>query len=107
MHNNIDFINNRQGDRLEVHEDVEHEFKDYFQDILCEPPGDRNQAIHSVTQHIPKIITAKHNNMLLRPVTLQEVEEEMALLKDGKALGSDGFTTNFFHAFWEQIKTKV
>ena len=99
MHNNIAFVNNRQGDRLEVHEDVEHEFKEYFQDILREPPGDRNQAIHSVTQHIPKIITAEHNNMLLRPVTLQEVEEVMTQLKDGKAPGPDGFTANFFHTF--------
>jgi len=31
----------------------------------------------------------------------------MAQLKDGKALGPDGFTTNFFHDFWELIKTEV
>lgn len=31
----------------------------------------------------------------------------MAQLKDGKAPGLDGFTTNFFHEFWELIKTEV
>lgn len=31
----------------------------------------------------------------------------MAQLKDGKEPGPDGFTGNFFHAFWELIKTEV
>ena len=30
MHNNIAFINNSQGERLEKHEDIEKEFKEYF-----------------------------------------------------------------------------
>lgn len=38
---------------------------------------------------------------------MQEVETVMAQLKDGKAPGPDGFTTNFFHEFWELIKTEV
>jgi len=38
---------------------------------------------------------------------MQEVEDAMAQLKDGKAPGPDGFTANFFHAFWELIKTEV
>jgi len=107
MHNNIAFINNKQGDRLEVHEDVEKEFKDYFQEILREPPGSRDQAIRTIMQHIPKIITEDHNNKLLQSISLQEVEAVMAQLKDGKAPGPDGFTANFFHEFWELIKTEV
>lgn len=53
MHNNIAFINNRQGERLEVQEDMEQEFKEHFQGILREQPGSREQAIRSITQHIP------------------------------------------------------
>lgn len=30
MYNNIAFINNRQGERLEAHEDMEKEFKEHF-----------------------------------------------------------------------------
>ena len=45
--------------------------------------------------------------MLLQPVTLPEVEQAIAQLKDGKARGPDGFTANFFHAFWELIKLEV
>ena len=107
MHNNIAFLNNNQGDRLEVHEDIENKLREYFQNILREPEGNRNQAIQSITQHIPKIITGDHNFMLLQPVTLHAVEQAMAQLKDGKAPGPHGFMTNFFHSFWEKIKLEV
>lgn len=44
---------------------------------------------------------------MLQSVSLQEVEGTMVQLRDGKAPGLDGFTTNFFHEFWELIKTEV
>eukprot|EP00253_Pinus_taeda_P006641 PITA_06641 len=107
MHNNIAFINNSQGNRLEKHEDIEKEFKDYFQEALKEQPGSREVAIKSVTQHVPKIITDDQNQNLLKQVTMQDVEEAMAQLKDGKAPGPDGFTSNFFHEFWDLISAEV
>lgn len=45
--------------------------------------------------------------MLLKPVDLQEVELAVRQLKAGKALGLDGFTSNFFHNFWDFIKMEV
>ena len=56
-------------------------------------------------QHIPRIITEDQNNKLLQPVSKKEVEDAMAQLKDGKVPGPDGFTANFFHNFWDLIKT--
>lgn len=38
---------------------------------------------------------------------MQEVEEAMAQLKDGKAPGPDSFTSNFFHKFWELISRSL
>eukprot|EP00253_Pinus_taeda_P032484 PITA_32484 len=107
MQNNIAFINNNQGDRIEKHEDMEKEFRDHFQEILKEPPGSREAAIKAITKHIPKLITEDQNKNLLQQVSMQEVEEAMAQLKDGKAPGPDGFTANFFHEFWELIKGEV
>jgi len=107
MHNNIAFINNIQGERLEKHEDIEQEFREYFQEALKQQAGTRSTAIQSITQHIPKIITEDHNQNLLQQVSMHEVEEAMAQLKDGKAPGLDGFTSNFFHEFWELINTEV
>lgn len=70
MHNNIAFINNRQGERLEAYEDMEKEFKYHFQEILKEPPGSKDHAIRTITQHIPKIITKDHNNKLLQSISM-------------------------------------
>jgi len=107
MHNTITFINNQQGERVESHEDMEKEFTNYFQDILKELAGNREAKIRTITQHIPRIITEEHNNKLMQPTSLKEIEEAMNQLKDGKAPGSDGFTANFYHEFWELIKEEV
>lgn len=107
MHNNIAFINNRKGEKLEKHEEMEKEFQEHFQEILKERPESRDQAIKKITQLIPKIITEDHNKQLLQPISMKEVEEAMVQIKDGKAPGPDGFTANFFHEFWELVGTEV
>ena len=56
---------------------------------------------------MPKVITEEHNQLLLRPIKPEEVDAAMKQLKEGKAPGLDGFSTNFFHAFWELIKDEV
>ena len=58
-------------------------------------------------QKIPKIITDEHNQLLLRPVSKQEVDVAMKQLKDGKAPRPDGFTTTFYHQFWDLIGEEV
>lgn len=45
--------------------------------------------------------------MLLKPVDLQEVELAVRQLKAGKAPSPYGFTSNFFHNFWDLIKMEV
>jgi len=49
----------------------------------------------------------EHNQLLVRPVTLLEVETTMNQLKEGKAPRADGFTSNFFQKFWDLIKVDV
>ena len=45
--------------------------------------------------------------MMIQPVSLEEVEEAVNQMALGKALGPDGFTSNFFHYFWDMIKEEV
>ena len=42
--------------------------------------------------------------MLMKPISLTEVEEEVFQMAESKTLGSDGFMVNFFHHFWDIIK---
>eukprot|EP00253_Pinus_taeda_P028889 PITA_28889 len=68
---------------------------------------DRRPTIDRITQNVPKLITEEQNELLLRPILTQEVDTAMSQLKEGKAAGPYGFTTTFFHTFWELIKLEV
>ena len=107
MINRISIPKNYQGVNLEAHADIEKELLNYFKDTLTKPFANRQLAITNNTQHIPALITKEHNQILLRPVQMQEVDQAMAQLKDGKEPRPDGFTTNFFHFFWEEIKMEA
>lgn len=107
MNNNISHIQNEQGERIENQTGIQSEFLDYFKQAHQEPNIDRLPAMDSILSNIPKLILEEHNQLILRPVDLQEVEEAMHQLKVGKVLGLDGFTSNFFHHFWDLIKMEV
>lgn len=64
-------------------------------------------AIDKVLRNIPKLIIEEHNQLLLWPIYLQEVETAVQQLKAGKASGPDGFTSKLFHNFCDLIKLEV
>lgn len=107
MHNNISFIQNQEGARVEKHEEIVEEFLRHFKQVHSEPLANRNLAIEKIIQKVPKIITEEHNELLLRPILPQEVDVAMHQLKEGKAPGPDGFSTSFYHKFWEMIRDEV
>eukprot|EP00253_Pinus_taeda_P025340 PITA_25340 len=107
MHNTISHIQNEQGERIEDQTSIESEFLNYFKQAHQEPYIDRMPAIESILSNILKLISEEHNQLLLKPVDLQEVEIVVHQLKAGKAPSPDGFTSNFFHHFWDLIKLEV
>eukprot|EP00253_Pinus_taeda_P008595 PITA_08595 len=107
MHNQIAQVTNAQGEKLETQEEIEKEFLHYFKEISQEPNINRGEAIDNITRHIPRLVSEEQNSLLLKPISLQEVELAVKSLKAGKAPGPDGFSSNFFHHFWELIKWEV
>eukprot|EP00253_Pinus_taeda_P014111 PITA_14111 len=107
MHNLISHIQNEQGERVESHEGIEENFLRYFQKVHQEPNIDRLPAIEKILPHIPRLISPEHNNLLLQPIQLHEVDTTVRNLKSGKAPGPDGFTSDFFHHFWDLIQIEV
>eukprot|EP00253_Pinus_taeda_P021174 PITA_21174 len=107
MINCITHIKNEQGDKIETHEGIEEEFLRYFKKAYQEPNIDRMSSINKLLKNIPRIITEEHNSLLIQSINLQDVEEAVKHLEEGKAPGPDGFTSNFFHKFWDLIKTEV
>lgn len=107
MRNQISQVNNAQGVKVETQEEIEHEFLHYFKEMSQEPNINRDEAIDNITRQIPRLITEEQNILLLKPISLQEVEIAVNSLKVGKAPGPDGFTSIFFQHFWELIKWEV
>eukprot|EP00253_Pinus_taeda_P008598 PITA_08598 len=107
MRNNISQIINEQGEKMETQEEIEREFIQHFKEMSKEPNINQTTAIEEITQHILHLISEEQNSLLLKPISLQEVETAAFSLKAGKAPGPDGFTSNFFHYFWELIKWEV
>ena len=69
--------------------------------------NDRDQDIARITDLIPRKVTWEDNAMLNKPISVEEVGKVVSQMAQGKALGLDGFTTNFFHLFWYMIKEEV
>ena len=42
--------------------------------------------------------------MLMKPIELEEVEVVVKQMANDKSPRLDGFTTNFFHAYWDWLK---
>ena len=85
MHNNIPFLQNQEGAKVEEHKEIEQTLLNHFQQVHREQATDRQQAIGKITSNIPKLVTEEQNELLMRPIQPQEVDAAMVQLKEGKA----------------------
>lgn len=76
------------------------ELNEYFNNLLKEPRIDKTREIKEITHNIPVILNQDHNKMLLREVTMQEVEEVIMSMLNGESHGHDAFTIDFYKTYW-------
>jgi hypothetical protein len=105
--NKIISLKYQQGNKLSNHQDIQSELLQYYKTLMQEPQLNRKDAIKNITQHIPKMINENHNEALMRPVTMEEVEQVIWEMSKGKSPGPDGFTVDFYQACWPVIKNEV
>eukprot|EP00253_Pinus_taeda_P029908 PITA_29908 len=105
--NKILRIKDDQGTSVQTHHEISALLINHFSQIALEPNIDREEAIKDLMTYIPKLITEDQNKALNRAITLEEVEEAVKEMPNGKALGPDGFTIDFYKTYWDIIKTKV
>ena len=79
----------------------------YFANRLKETEEDKEESQREVFRHIPKLIMDEHNHILGKSIEVIEVEMAIKQMEKYKALGSDGFTMNFFHACWDWLKEEI
>ena len=75
--NKITHLITEEGETLHCHADLENHLVDYFQDLLTEPIPDRSEAINQITRHVPTLVTQEQNEALLRPFTIEEVDQAL------------------------------
>ena len=74
---------------------------------MLDPRPERTIDIDQITRFIPSVVSAKKNDLLMKPIIIYEVEEAVFQMREGTAPIPGGFTVNFFHHFWDLIKMEV
>lgn len=96
------------GTRLDDQDAIKAHALDFFRDLLSEASNTPDaEAIDSVLQHIPPLVTLQDNQMLLRPLELSEIRSAVFSLDPDSAPGPDGFTGVFFRHCWDIIATDL
>ena len=103
----IQKLEKMDGGRIETHREIDKELNHYFAEILNKDIHDRERDIAQITYLIPPFVTREDNEMLIKLVTLQEVEEAINQMALRKSSVPDGFTSNVFHYFWVMVKEEV
>ena len=84
---------------MKYREEIETTLNSFFTEIMSDPRPKRSIDIDQITRFIPSLVSVEENDLLMKPITLYEVEEAMFQMKKGMALGPDSFTVNFFHQY--------
>ena len=92
---------------MEIRREIEAELTQHFSEILSEDGGEKSCDIERISNLVPRAVTAENNEMMTKPIGLQDVEEAVNQMALGKSPRPDGFTTNFFHHFWDLVKEDV
>jgi len=105
--NRITSLKHEQCNKLIDHVDLEHRLVNYFKDVLMETKSNQLEAIQKITKNIPKLVSRKQNDALLRPTTMEEIEHEVMDMPKGKSPGPDDFMVDFFQVWWPILKKEV
>ena len=107
MQNKIFPIKNAREEWVETKEGIETSLNHYFTKIMFEPRQDMSDDINQITHFISSLVTQEQNYLLMKPITLLEVEEVVVYMKEGTTPGPNGLTINFFLQLWDLIKMEV
>jgi len=76
----------------------------FFNNLFSTPPGCPIQEILEVVEKFPIVFTDEMNLSLKQEVTKPELKEALFSRRNGKILGPDRVTVEFFKAFYDLLK---
>ena len=75
----------------------------FYKELFGEPENSHFSLAEEWIQDIPQV-TREENNILSRPFSEKEIKDAIFQMERNKALGPDGFPTEFYQNFWDIIK---
>lgn len=64
---------------------------------------DREQALETYLFVIPSILSTNHKVECDKPLSLKDLEEALSHMANDKALGLDGFPSEFYKKIWDLV----
>ena len=60
---------------METRDEIKTTLNQHFLDIMSDPKQNRHEYIEKITRLIPPLVTNEQNQVLMKSITLNEVEE--------------------------------
>ena len=76
----------------------------HFRNLYRHPPGSNLADIINIAGHFPRFVNDEESASLFDPVSLEELESTIKWFKKERSPGPDGWTIEFYIAFYEMIK---
>ena len=74
-------------------EDIKAEATRHFKEIYSAKASTNSDSV--LLDLVPKTVKTKHNDKLIKKISMEELKEDVDDMKDDKALGPDGFNATF------------
>ncbi|KAL0283265.1 UNVERIFIED_CONTAM: hypothetical protein Sradi_7234600 [Sesamum radiatum] len=100
-------INDESGVQLTDLSQIVAEFLSYFQQLLGGNRMQRNLDLSFLQPGLKHILSMDEANLLLTPVTQQEIKEAFFDINDDSAPGPDGYSSAFYKNAWPVIGMEV
>eukprot|EP00253_Pinus_taeda_P001699 PITA_01699 len=81
--------------------------RNHFQTLLSAERDGCEEDINDFLTHIPNLVNADNNNMMLNPTSKNEISRIVCSMQPDKAPGPDGFSIHFYRLCWEIIKSDL
>uniref|UniRef100_A0A803P614 Reverse transcriptase domain-containing protein n=1 Tax=Cannabis sativa TaxID=3483 RepID=A0A803P614_CANSA len=100
--NRIKFLINDAGLKVHSRSDLISVIESYFQNIFQAAPMD-DDALSSVLDTIPVMVSADMNHGLTQPFTRAEVDAALQSMSPDKSPGIDGMSAMFYQQHWDLV----
>ncbi|XP_074291071.1 uncharacterized protein LOC141617832 [Silene latifolia] len=105
VHNRVMCIKGVDGVMVNNPTDIEETFLQYYKDLLGSSQA--TTSVHVPTVRTGQLVTQKHYNILLAPVTSAEIKECIFSIPSTKSPGPNGFSSQFYKDSWDTVGDTV